>query len=103
MNYETWLSTLSNWAAILTAVIAVLAFGQFQYLRISRRVRLENYLRTVRSEDQGQKSVMHLMARLSMTEAEVMTAGFHSRKIKALIKADEEGIADVMLFQYIDG
>lgn len=100
MDYASLLSVLANWAAILTAVVAVWAYGQFVLSKIFRRKRVETYLRSVRTEGQGQKSVLHLMRQLRLTEAEVMEAAFHSAKIEPAVKPAQDGIAEKLLFSY---
>ena len=43
---------------------------------------------------------MHLMARLSLTEAEVLSAAFRSNKISPVVGVNDEGRADTLLFEY---
>lgn len=43
---------------------------------------------------------MHLMARLSLTEAEVLSAAFRSKKISPVVGVDDKGRADKLLFEY---
>ncbi len=100
MGYASDLSEIANVASILTAIVAVLAYGQYTLQAQARRWRLERYLKSVRHEGKGQKTVLHLMARLSMTEAEVLAAGFHSRKVVPKVDTDGDGKADKLLFQY---
>ena len=101
MDYASLLSVLSNWAAILTAVIAVMAYVQFVVFQWVRRRRLEAYLRTVQNEGRGQKTVLHLMRNLRMTEAEVLAAGLRSKKVDPVVKPNEDGLADKLLFVYV--
>ncbi len=100
MEYASGLSILANWAAILTALIAVLAYGQFQWQRFARQKRLEAYLRRVQGEGQGQKTVLHLMRALRMTEQELLAAGFHSARITPRVKPAKDGLAETLLFEY---
>ena len=102
MDYASTLSVLASWAAILTAVVAVVAYWQFIWLAVLRRRRLEAYLKSVRDEGQGQKTVLHLMRELRMTEDEVMSAGLHSRKVTPRVTADGQGLADKLLFEYAE-
>jgi hypothetical protein len=50
-------------------------------------MRLENYLRTTPGKrgqsDKGQRTILHIVARLRMTEAEILDAAFNSKRIKA--------------------
>ena len=100
MDYASKLSVLANWAAILTGLVAVLAYGQFQWQSFARRRRLEAYLKSVAGEGQGQKTVLHLMRSLRMTEDELMAAAFHSRRITPRVKPDGDGLAETLLFEY---
>jgi hypothetical protein len=103
-----WLERTSNFAAIMTAVVAVVAYGGYWCDRRSKRRRLENYLRDVKEAgrgsstgDQGMRSVMHLMARLRMTDNDVLRAGFDSKCIDSrLAKDDENNLATAILFAY---
>jgi hypothetical protein len=40
------------------------------------------------------------MGNLSMTEAEVLSASFRSKKVRSFFVTDEKGRADAILFQY---
>jgi hypothetical protein len=52
-------------------------------------------------ERAGRRSVLYLASQLLMTEAEVLEAGFKSRKIKSVAGFDKAtGRADVILFEY---
>lgn len=45
--------------------------------------------------------MLHLMARLSMTEAEVLDAAFWSPKVRPVLTEDDQGRADRILFEYV--
>lgn len=102
MIYESMLEIAANWAAVLTAVIATVVYVHFIGARWMRRRALENHLREEKllSNDEGRRTVVHLMANLAMTEAEVLHAGFQSRKIKAIPGVDEQGRAVRIYFEY---
>ena len=46
MTYQHRLEIVAHWSAILTAAVAIWAYGRYQWDRHQKRVRLENYLRT---------------------------------------------------------
>lgn len=96
------LGMAADWAAILTAAVATIAYGRFWLAQRARRAALEDYLRMEKSgaDDAGRRSVMHLMANLAMTEAEVLHAGFQSKLVKAVPGTDERGRADIIFFEY---
>lgn len=89
------LDTLDHIASIATSIIAALAYGQFQWRRFQKRKMLEDYLRAEvpgrRSpSDKGRRTVLHLMAALGMTEADILDAGFSSSRIKRSTAQDPE-------------
>lgn len=90
------LNILANVASILTALIAV---GASLYLwcdRNRKRKRLEKYLKAERAH-----TVVHLMAKLGMTEAEILHASFESSLVVHKIRKDyETGLASQLLFEY---
>jgi hypothetical protein len=98
------LEIAANVAAILTAVVATLAYVHFIWGERRRRLALEAYLREERrhSVDEGRRTVTHLMAHLSMTEAEVLKAGFQSKIVEAIPGMDEQGRAVRLYFQHGD-
>jgi hypothetical protein len=102
MTYRGLLEITAQWAAILTAAIAALAYGRYAYERFQKRRRLENYLKdeTESGVDQGKRTVIHLMARLSMTESEVLDAAFRSKHVRPAVSVDWQGRADALLFEY---
>ena len=70
-------------------------------LRQKRRG-LEQYLKEQKtlSGGQGQRSLLHLVRNVGLTEDEIIQLSFKSRKIKRRIKKDEEGYAKSLLFEY---
>ncbi len=102
MTYDSALEIAANWAAILTALVATIAYGRFVCAQWTRRLVLEEHLREAKlaGQDLGRRTVMHLMANLAMTEAEVLQAGFQSKKITAASGADEQGRAVRLYFEY---
>ena len=103
MTCQLGLDLAANLAAILTAIVAVLAYFQFAGAQWRRRRAMETYLREEKlaDADRGRRTVLHLMANLSMTEAEVLHAGFQSSKIAAHPGNDEEGRAARIYFEYV--
>lgn len=102
MTYEKLLGVASHWAAILTAAVAVGAYGRYLYDRRLKRRRLEKYLEAEKEAgtDQGRRTVMHLVARLGMTESEIVDAAFRSRHVSRVVGVDERGWADTLLLEY---
>jgi uncharacterized membrane protein YdjX (TVP38/TMEM64 family) len=102
MNYDHLLGVIANWAAILTAVVATTAYGRYVYNQVAQRRALENYLRTEKADgdDAGMRTVLNLMAQLSLTESEVLSAAFRSTKVNPAVSVDEKGRADILMFEY---
>lgn len=99
------LSFWANLAAIFTAVIAVFGYGKYQLDARCRRKKLESYLKNEKAKgsDQGQRSALHLMARLGLTEAEILHASFSSKHIIRKIATDQEtNRAEALLFEYCE-
>lgn len=102
VTYMQGLEITANLAAIFTAVVAAFAYGRFLGGQCKRQKALEMYLSNEKSsgDDQGKRSVIHLMAHLAMTESEILEAAFHSTLIRTIPGVDESGKASRLLFQY---
>ena len=70
--------------------------------RCKRRRRLERYLLTEKlaGHDRGQRTVLHLVAHLGMTEVEIVDVALRSRHIRRVVGKDERGRAETLLFEY---
>ena len=104
MDLQGVLEIVANLAAILTAGVAVWAYGQFRWSQRARRLALEAHLKSEKlmSRDAGKRTVPHLMAYLGMTEAEVLHAAFASEKVMCSPGMDEQGRANRLYFEYDD-
>lgn len=101
---ETAISILANLASIVTALVAVSAWGWYLCKRRERQRALEKYLlQTKGEEDYGRRTTLHLMAHLGMTEAQIMEAAFASKCIRTVPGSDERGRADAIFFEYTTG
>lgn len=94
------------WANISQVVTGVLAVGTVAIYKCGmwlKRCKLENYLKAEKESgvDQGQRSVLHLMARLGLTESELLSASFRSKVIKRRLTSGEDGMAAHILFEYV--
>ena len=97
------LATVANIAAILTALVAGFGYGAYRFDRYRKRRKLEAYLKAemARGTDKGQRSLLHLMARLGMTEAELLQASFQSAHIDRKVAADDKnGRASALLLEW---
>ena len=102
MTYPTFLEVFAAWSAIGTFILAVFAYGKYAYERKNKRLRLERYLRVEKESgrDQGQRTLMHLLARVGMSEAEILDAAFRSKYIEIKTIPDEANRAVGVLLEY---
>lgn len=71
----------------------------------SKKKRLDQYLKAEREKNPNNHThtVIHLMAKLGMTEAEILHASFASRHIVHKTRKDSDtGLAAQLLFEYSD-
>ncbi len=103
MTYTRLLEITSHWAAILTAAVAIYAYSHYLHERRQRRLRLEEYLKAEKDtrKDEGQRTVMHLVAALGMTETEVVDSAIRSSCIRRVVKPDKSGYAGRLMFEYV--
>lgn len=99
-----WLDVLDHIASIMTAAVAVWAWWRFGLRRRQNRRDLERYLSALHGKpqwgtDRGQRTVVHLMAELRQTEAEIIEAAFSSSSIEVIRVPDPNtGLAaEIML------
>lgn len=100
-----WLSLVANVAAILTAAVALAGSLWYVIERGAKRRRLEAYLKAERDkgQDKGQRSILHLTARVGLTEPEILQASFRSKHIARVLTANKaDGIAKDILLEYRD-
>lgn len=94
------LNELANVASILTALIAAGASVYLWSDRHGKRKRLEKYLK---SERDRAHTIVHLMAKLGLTEAEILHASFASSHVVHKVRKDyETGLASQLLFEYLE-
>ncbi len=100
-----YLDVIANVASIVTAIVA----GGFAVITwcamCAKRKRLEEYLMAQEASNPKEKAhtVVHLMAKLGMTEAEILRASFASRHVTHKIRPDyDTGLAAQLLFEYCD-
>jgi hypothetical protein len=105
MDLNFW----ANLSAILTALVAVFAYGIFQWGQYSKLQLLQEYLKDEKvkglttATNKGQRSILHLIAKLGMTEAEILQASFRSKYIKRAISTNViTGMAADLLLEYND-
>ncbi len=103
--FEWLLGVGGNIAAVLTGIVAVWAYGFYQWERCSRRKALENHLKAEKekAKDRGQRAVLHLVAHLNMSQDNVLDAAFNSKKVKCVSASDNKDRVALILFEYTDG
>lgn len=102
MTYSQRLEIIAHWSAVLTSVVALSAYGLYLYERRQKRVRLEKYLKLEKETGAGEglRTLVHLSARLGMTETELVDAAFRSKHIIRKVSVDKAGHASKMLLGY---
>lgn len=104
-----WLEAASDIATVILAIVAIGAYGWYQIDLFARRRRLEEFLKGEvkgkrHKDDPGRRTVLFLASQLRMTEAEILEAGFKSRKIKCVPGFDKETHrTDAIFFEYDRG
>lgn len=101
MTYANCIELAANWASILTAAVAVLAYGLFLCERRAKRVRLERHLKSEKEkgDDLGQRTLVHLVRHLGMSESDIMDCAFRSKHVDRKAKV-EDGKAIAILLEY---
>jgi hypothetical protein len=117
MTYQYWLEIVANAASIVTAIVAVFAWGYYRCGLRRKRVALENHLKAEKEKallkngkdvsktkkdkgiDRGQRTVRHLTAALALTKDDVLKAAFESKHVVTHVKS-KHGYADKLLFEY---
>ena len=103
MTYAEILSVLGSWAAILTALIAVFGYLVYRNDGYQKRLRLEKYLKNEKQagSDKGQRSSLHLIAKLGLTEDEILQSSFRSKHIARRVAKDKETwLANVIFYEW---
>ncbi len=104
MTYARLLEVAAHWSAILTGFIALVAGCKYWLDRRAKRHRLEHYLKHVKENgtDKGQRTVLHLTARLAMTENDILQSAFASRQITSRVGIDPETKrANTLFLEYV--
>jgi len=100
-----WLGLVANIAAIVTALVALAGSGWYVIERGAKRRRLEAYLKAQRDagNNKGQRSILHLIARVGLTEQEILQASFRSKHIGRVLTTNKtDGMAKDLLLEYRD-
>ncbi len=93
---------------IATGIAAIYYVLELLFLKHRKRQALERYLLAQRESsldpnDQGMRTVLHLMAKLKLTEAEVYDAAFSSRNVVCPdIGPLDGGRGTEVAFQYVE-
>ena len=101
-----WLNAASDIATVILAIVGIGAYGWYQVDLFIRRRRLEEFLKGEvkgkrHKDDLGRRTVLFLASQLRMTEAEVLEAGFRSKKIKCMPGFDKDTHrTDAIYFEY---
>ena len=93
------LQAIANVASIVTAIFAAVASLFWLRDHIVNLRKLRGYLQ----HSGKQHSLVYLMARLRLTQGEILWAAFHSHHVRCPVRVDDEtGLASQILFEYSD-
>lgn len=99
-------NVIADACAILTAIIAVWFFIRVKCGENDKLAKVENYLKAekaaAQSGDKGQRSILHIIAKVGLSEQEILKASFQSKHIRRLLKSDKDGYAAAILLWYED-
>jgi biotin synthase-related radical SAM superfamily protein len=90
-------------ASIATAMVAVFGYGYYQLAKFRNCRSLERHLQCQKESgtDKGQRGLVHLMAKVGLTEAEIFEASRRSRHIVRRVKVNPAtNLATDLLFEY---
>lgn len=95
---------LADACAILTAIIAVWFFIRVRCGENDKLTKVENYLKAEKAAakdgDKGQRSILNIIAKVGLSEEEILKASFQSKNIRRLLKSDQDGYAAAILLWY---
>ncbi len=97
------LENIAHVAAIATAGVALVAYCRYQNERSRKIKRLVDYLRDQKKKnvDKGQRTLIHLIRHVGMTEAELLNASFENKNIDRRVKEDDDGDAHKIYLEYV--
>jgi hypothetical protein len=105
-DIQYWANITSIATFIVTTIASLVGiYGYFHYRnQLSRKQRrLENYLKQQKQEvsgNSGQRTLVHLVRHVGLTQDEIIQISFKSRHIERKVKTDEKGFAESLLFEY---
>lgn len=101
MGYKDILEIAASWAALFTAAVAIFGYSAYRFERCQKRRRLEAYLRAEKAsgKDKGQRTLMHLMAHLGMTESDILGSAFRSKHVQRTVDV-KDGKAVGLFLEY---
>ena len=89
-------------ASILTCLFVIFGYLSWRWGRHKKAKRLEGYLRQEKLKGgKGQRTALHIIRHVGLTEDEAIQASFDNPKIGRRITEDEKtGLARDLLFEY---
>lgn len=119
MNYDMqWWANLASVVTLLItacgATVGVYGYFRFRGEWYKKRLTLERYLKAEQQRplkkspqgktrdktDQGQRTTLHLVRHVGLTEDEIIKISFESGNIVRKLVPDEAGYANALLFEY---
>ena len=116
-DMQWWANFTSVATFIITAAgatIGIYGYSHYRFEWHNKRLALENYLkaekrRTSKTSEQekteddngrGQRTMLHLVRHVGLTEDEIIKISFESSSIDRKLLPDEAGFANALLFEY---
>ena len=98
MQYFTWAVTVGG------PLVGVYAYGKYMCDRRKKDRKLICHLKKEKEKEnnKGQRTIVHLMARVGLTKDEILQASYRNHQIYRTIKKGEDGFGEQVLFEYRD-
>ena len=108
LDLHRWADLTSILTLIITfigAVVGIYGYTRYRYDLCRKSKGLEKYLRDEKTQskgaDKGQRSILHIIRYVGLTEDEIIQASFRNPRIARRVTTDHQtGLARDLLFEY---
>ena len=104
-NIQCWGNVAAIGAFVITAsgaIVGIWGYTRHLFDFRRKRKRLEKYLLEEKGKgDTGQRSLLHIVRYVGLTQDETIKISFKSPRINRKLKKGEAGFADKLLFEYV--
>jgi len=102
-SVANWVDLASDFASIITALVALSAWTYFRAEQNAKRRRLEKQLATDAKRGVKSRSILGLAIQLGISEREIVDASYRSNKIERRAQENEHGQATAMWLAHKSG